>query len=246
MGYSQTLPSHFFLPAFFPHALTITASLCNFWLNFSSSIQIHQLLVSVDYVYAISFTGQNTFLSISISHSAQMFFFRELNTRAFQAAGVRLYGCLQCLVIRTSIHSSWNVIARDDARAGKWRGNWRMEWVASSLHITSEHGVSSITATDAHTSAASSRLNWRSRRFTWTRPFRRKTKSGFCACAIIVQLASTAYYFVLDLVWPWRITNPNLSSDWAEFFSNLPRTNDHVPMKVGPVFDWLCFVYACP
>ena len=32
-----------------------------------------------------------------------------------------------------------------------------MEWVASTLHTTSEHGVSSITTTDAHTSAASSR-----------------------------------------------------------------------------------------
>ena len=27
--------------------------------------------------------------------------------------------------------------------------------------------------------------------FKWTRPFRRKTKSGFCACAITFQLAST-------------------------------------------------------
>ena len=36
-----------------------------------------------------------------------------------------------------------------------------MQWVASTLHTTSEHGVSSITAADAHTSAASSRLNWR-------------------------------------------------------------------------------------
>ena len=34
-----------------------------------------------------------------------------------------------------------------------------MEWVASTLHTTSEHGVSSITTTNAHTSAASSRLN---------------------------------------------------------------------------------------
>jgi hypothetical protein len=41
---------------------------------------------------------------------------------------------------------------------GKWRGNWRMEWwVASTLHTTSEHGVSSINTADAHTSAASSR-----------------------------------------------------------------------------------------
>jgi len=73
------------------------------------------------------------------------------------------------------------------SREGKWRGNWRMEWVASTLHATSEHGVSSITTADAHTSAASSRLNWRPRRFKWTRPFRRKTKSGFCACAITFQ-----------------------------------------------------------
>jgi len=29
------------------------------------------------------------------------------------------------------------------------------------------------------------------RRFKWTRPFRRKTKSGFCACAITFQLACT-------------------------------------------------------
>jgi len=51
-------------------------------------------------------------------------------------------------------------MAHGDAREGKWRGNWRMEWVASTLHTTSEHGVSIITTADAHTSAASSLLNW--------------------------------------------------------------------------------------
>jgi len=68
-----------------------------------------------------------------------------------------------------------------------------MEWVTSILHATSEHGVSSITTADAHTSAASSRLNWRPppRRFKWTRPFRRKTKYGFCACAITFQTQYT-------------------------------------------------------
>ena len=80
-----------------------------------------------------------------------------------------------------------------DAREGKWRGNWRMEWVASTLYTTSEHGLSSTTTADAHTSVASSRLNWHPRRFKWTRPFRRKTKYGFCACAITFQLASTDY-----------------------------------------------------
>ena len=42
------------------------------------------------------------------------------------------------------LESSWNVMAHVDAREGKWRGNWRMEWVASTLHTTSEHGVSSV------------------------------------------------------------------------------------------------------
>jgi len=74
---------------------------------------------------------------------------------------------------------------------GKWRGNWRMECVASTLNTTSEHGVSSVTTADAHTSADSSQLNWPPRQFKWTRPLRRKTKSGFCACAITFQLAST-------------------------------------------------------
>jgi hypothetical protein len=74
---------------------------------------------------------------------------------------------------------------------GEWRGNWRMEWVASTLYTTSEHGVSNITTAGARTWTASSRLNWRPRRFKWTRPFRRKTKSGLFACAITFQTQST-------------------------------------------------------
>ena len=66
-----------------------------------------------------------------------------------------------------------------------------MDWVDSTLHTTSEHGVSSITTADVHISAASIRLNWRPRRYKWTRPFGRKTKSGFCACAITFQTQST-------------------------------------------------------
>jgi len=96
--------------------------------------------------------------------------------------------------------SSWNVMAHGDAREGKWRGNWRMECVASTLNTTSEHGVSSITTSDAHTSAASSRLNWRPRRFKRTRPFRRKTKYGFCVCAITFQLASTIQPHIIQIL----------------------------------------------
>ena len=72
------------------------------------------------------------------------------------------------------------MMAHGYAREGKWRGNWRMQWVASTLHTTSEHGLSSITTADAHTSAASSRLNWRPPgRFKWTRPFRAKDEIWF-------------------------------------------------------------------
>ena len=46
-----------------------------------------------------------------------------------------------------------------------------MECVASTLHTTSELGVSSDTTADPHTSAASSRLNWRPSRFKWTLRF---------------------------------------------------------------------------
>ena len=100
-------------------------------------------------------------------------------------------------------------MAHVDTREGKWRGNWRMGWVASTLHTTSEHGLSSITTADAHTSAASSRLNWRPRRFKWTRPFRRKTKSGFCACAITFQTQSNINY------------SSNLQMSNVSIFSNL-------------------------
>jgi len=84
-------------------------------------------------------------------------------------------------------------MAHSDAREGKWRENGRMECVASILHTTTEYSVSSITSADTHISAASSLLNWRPCRFKWTRPFRRRTKSGFCACAITFQTQSSIF-----------------------------------------------------
>ena len=112
----------------------------------------------------------------------------------------------------------WHTVTH---RRGSKGGNWRMEWVANTLHTTSEHGVSNITTADAHTSAASSRLNWRpppadlnglvrfaerrsSCRQNWRplRPFRRKTKSGFCACAITFQTQCTIYASCLSC---WKL-----------------------------------------
>jgi hypothetical protein len=111
--------------------------------------------------------------------------------KMYKACGLdsRIYG----VASQSVVESSWNVMAHCDARDGKWRGNWRMDYVASTLHTTSGAGVSSTTTADAHTSAASIRLNWGPRRFKWTRPFRRKKKSGFCACAITFETHCTKF-----------------------------------------------------
>jgi hypothetical protein len=110
------------------------------------------------------------------------------------------------------VESSWNVMAHCDAREGKWRGNWRVDWVASTLHTTSDHGVSSITTTGAHTSAATSRPNLRPRQFKRTCPFRRKTKSGFCVCATTFQMQSNVY----ALTWHYQlILLPLHQSDYS-------------------------------
>jgi len=74
-----------------------------------------------------------------------------------------------------------------------------MEWVANTVHTTSEHGVSSITTADAQTSAASSRLNRQTRRFKRARPFRRKTKPVFYACVITFQTQSTTDVTSIEL-----------------------------------------------
>ena len=102
-------------------------------------------------------------------------------------------------------------MAHGDAREGKWRGNWRMEWVVSTLHATSEH------VQHYYRWCRTPRLpvvDWTDApcRFKWTRPFRRKTKSGFCPCAITFQLASTYCICTLHLkTWKSRqYWNPRL------------------------------------
>jgi hypothetical protein len=87
-----------------------------------------------------------------------------------------------------NVECVWNLMAHGDARVGKWRGNWRIEWVANTLTLPrnvvypallSLMGTPRLPAVD-----------WRPCRFQWTRPFRRKTKSGFCACAITFKTQS--------------------------------------------------------
>ena len=139
---------------------------------------------------------------ITSSHISHITFFFSRSVSNPLSVWIRLSTRLRRVPASSAdsdVDCSWNVMAHGGAWEGKWRRNWPMEWVASILHTTSEHGVSSITTAVAHTSATSSRLNWRPRRFKWTRPFRRKTKCGFCAYAITFQLASTS-----DLCLLWQ------------------------------------------
>ena len=94
------------------------------------------------------------------------------------------------------VEFSWNVMVHGDAWERKWWGNWRMEWVASTLHTTLEHGVSSITTADAHTSAASSRLNWRpTADLNGLVRLAERRNPGFCACNITFQTQSTTHVY---------------------------------------------------
>jgi len=66
----------------------------------------------------------------------------------------------------TSEHGVFSITVHLKCDGTRWRTGREVKGklangVASTLHTTSKHGVSSITTADAHTSAASSRLNWR-------------------------------------------------------------------------------------
>ena len=65
-------------------------------------------------------------------------------------------------------------------REEKWRGNWRMEWVASTL--TPPPNVVYPALLKLMRTPRLPAVDWSPHRFKWTRPFQGKTKSGFCAC----------------------------------------------------------------
>ena len=116
---------------------------------------------------------------------AQLYWIKQHYTCVITNFSVKEIGSSKCRVQLKRDGTRWR-------RGGKVKGKLANGVGSQYLHTTSEHGVSSITTADAHTSAASSRLNWRPRRFKWSGPFRRKTKSGFCACGITFQTQCTA------------------------------------------------------
>ena len=73
-----------------------------------------------------------------------------------------------------------------------------MQWVASTLHTTSEHGVSSITTADgAHLGCQqSTELTPPPGRFKWTRPFRPKNEIRFLRLCYHI---STGLYLLHNL-----------------------------------------------
>jgi hypothetical protein len=94
---------------------------------------------------------------------------------------------------RGEVAPSWNVMADGDAREGKWRGNWQMVWVASTLHTTSEHGISSsYYIWCAHFGCHQSTELTPPTDLNGLICFAKKTKSVFCACAVTFQTRSAS------------------------------------------------------
>ena len=93
-----------------------------------------------------------------------------------------------CSPLRT-VEVVRNLVAHGDAREGKWRGNWRIDWVASTL--TPPPNVVYAALLKLMRTNRLPVVDWTDVpcRFKWTRPFRGKTKSDFCAC----HHASTQY-----------------------------------------------------
>ena len=149
------------------------------------------------------------------------------------------------------VESSWNVMVHGDARDGKWMGklvngmgSQHRSSVASTLHTTSEHGVSSITTADAHTSAASSLLNWHPCRFQWAHPFCRKTKSGFCAWAIIFHTQSSITVTECCRC-GWRnihYVHKEVILEDGSVISSAPRTHEHKHV----MSQWISAVGVAP
>jgi hypothetical protein len=140
------------------------------------------------------------------------------------------------------VESSWNVMAHGDERGrGEWKESWGMNWVASTLHTTSEYVVSSITTADEHKSTANSRLNWHSSPIKYTCPFRRKTRSGSSACAITFQVHST-YGRASNYIAHWR-TSVRFPTTGAHVGTHIYRGNYFV-LETSAVRNYLSQIFC--
>ena len=93
------------------------------------------------------------------------------------------------------LDSSWNVMANGDAREGKWRGKLA-NGVGSqySSHYLGTWCIQHYYCWCAHLDCQQSTELTSPAVLNGLVRFARKTKSGFCTCAIIFELASTTYF----------------------------------------------------
>jgi len=110
------------------------------------------------------------------------------------------------------VDPSWNVMAHGDAWEGKWSGNCRMEWVASTLHTTSEHGVSSITTADAHTSAVPV-VDWTDAPADLNGLVRFAERRNLFSARVPSHFNWPLQFFKLGPRWGW-VVNANLRRFW--------------------------------
>ena len=94
------------------------------------------------------------------------------------------------------VQSSWNVMAHGDARGGEVKGKLA-NGVGSqcSSHYLGTWCIQHYYRWCAHLGCQQSTELTPPGRFKWTRLFRRKMKSGFCACAITFQTQSTTWWW---------------------------------------------------
>ena len=138
------------------------------WLQASMSHELAVFRIILEFVWIISIQQQKrqdwpisgTTQIYAGAHTAALLRHQNYHER------IKFFLSLEVVFLIHTSNADWlrtpsqtfskNVMAHGDKLEGKWRGNSRMQWVASTFHATSEHGVSSTTTADAHTSAAGS------------------------------------------------------------------------------------------
>ena len=96
-------------------------------------------------------------------------------------------------------------MAHGDAREGKWRGNWRMDWVATTLTLP-WNVVCPALLTLLRTPRPPA-VDWTDAPGDWNGlvRFRRKMKNGFSACAIMFQMHCIVRVWSKNLVMNWNV-----------------------------------------
>jgi hypothetical protein len=103
-------------------------------------------------------------------------------------------------------------MAHGDTWEGKWRGN--SNGVGSPILFTLPRNMVYPALLPLMRTHRLPVVDWTDvpRRFKCTRPFRRKTKSGFCACAITFQTQSNTYRHKMN---HWRTSYRSKTAMWS-------------------------------